>query len=220
MKGKGKLFNNKIFSESEKTLIFVHKESDFVIDKSVMEEAFYIELAEKKLKGSGINVLYYYIGMKEAAKSNKKYLIVEYEYIIAYLIEELLKAPGQWNFNRWYFRIFFHADTCPEGKKPDPMYNANDEKLNLLWELNSFPFIFKCTIPVGHTLTLADLQRMEKDSRGPETEVEFKELFENVKNGIKKEPLFPYYETDYKKVKEYITRHEGKQKKAKTSKKP
>ena len=144
--------------------------------------------------------------MKAAAKSNKKYLIMEYEYIIAYMIEELLKAPGQWNFNRWYFRIFFHADNCPEGKEPDPMYNANDEKLDLLWELNRFPFIFKCSIPVGHTLTIADLQRMEKDARGPETVEELKELFENVKNGIRKEPLFPYYETDYEKVKEYIAR--------------
>jgi len=219
MKGKGKIFNNKIFSESEKTLIFIHKESDFTIDKSVMEDAFYIELAEEKWKGSGENVLYYYIGMKEAAKSNKKYLIVEYEYIIAYLIEELLKAPGQWNFTKWKFRIFFHADTCPEGKEPDPMYNANDEKLDLLWELNSFPFIFQYTIPVGHTLTIADLQRMEKESRGPETVEEFKELFENVKKGIRKEPLFPYYETDYEKLKEYISRHKGQQKKAKTRKK-
>jgi hypothetical protein len=60
---------------------------------------------------------------------------------------------------------------------------------------------------------------MEKEARGPETEEELKELIENMKNGIKKEPLFPFYETDYKKVKEYIARQEGQQKKAKTHKK-
>jgi len=220
MRGIGnKVFNNKIFSESEKTLIFVHKANSFVIDKSVMKEAAYIKLAKEEWKESGEDVLYYYLGMKAAAKSNKKYLIMEYEYIIAFMIEELLKAPGQWNFTKWNFRIFFHADTCPEGKEPDPMYNANDEKLDLLWELNSFPFIIKCSIPVGHNLTIADLQRMEKDASGPETVEEFKELFENMKNGIKKELLFPYYETDYEKLKEYIARHKEQQKKAKTRKK-
>ena len=214
MKGNG----NKIFGESEKTLIFIHKESSFTIDKSVMEEAVYIKLAKEEWKESGESILYYYREMKAAAKSKKKYLIMEYEYINAFMIEELLKAPGQYNFFKWKFHIFFHADTCPEGKEPNPMYNASDDKLALLWELFSVSFIGMYTIPVGHTLTIADLQRMEEDARGPETEEKLKEMIENMKNGTKKEHLFPYYETDIEKLKEYITRQEGQQKKAKTRK--
>jgi len=98
------------------------------------------------------------------------------------------------------------------------MYNASDDKLALLWELFSVSFIGMYTIPVGHTLTIADLQRMEEDARGPETEEKLKEMIENMKNGTKKEHLFPYYETDIEKLKEYITRQEGQQKKAKTRK--
>jgi len=36
--------------------------------------------------------------MKAAVKSNKKYLVMEYENVIAYMIEELMKTPGQYNF--------------------------------------------------------------------------------------------------------------------------
>jgi hypothetical protein len=213
-----KINSNKIFSESEKTLIFIHKEINFIIDKSVMEEAVYIKLAKEEWKESGESILYYFREMKAAAKSNKKYLIMEYEYITAFMIEELFKVSGQYNFYKWKFHIFFHADICHEGKEPNPMYNDNDEKLALLWELFSYSFIFMYTIPVGHTLTIADLQRMEKEARGPETEEELKELIENMKNNNKKEPLFPFYETDYEKLKKYIDRHKGQQKKVKTRK--
>jgi hypothetical protein len=123
-----------------------------------MEEAVYIKLAKEEWKESCKSILYYYREMKAAAKSNKKNIIMKYEYIIAFMIEELLKAPGQYNFCKWKFHIFFHSDTCPEGKEPNPMYNDRDEKLALLWELFSFSFIFMYTIPVGHILTIADLQ--------------------------------------------------------------
>jgi len=210
---------NKIFSETEKTVIFIHKASSFIIDKPVTEEAYYIKPAKEEWKESGGSVLYYYREMKTAAKSDKKYLIMEYNEVVAFMIEELIKMPDQWNFTKWKFRIFFHADTCPEGSEPNPMYNANDEKMDILWTMYSHPFTFMYTIPVGHTLTIADLQRMEKEAKGPETEEELKELIENLKNNIIKEPLFPFYDTDYEKLKEYVARQKGRQKKAKTSKK-
>jgi len=59
---------------------------------------------------------------------------------------------------------------------------------------------------------------MEKEARGPETEEELKELIKNMKNGLKKEHLFQFYETDFEKLKEYIARQDGQQKKVKTRK--
>jgi len=154
---------NKIFSETAKTVLFIHRANCFIIDKSITEDAVYIKLAKEEWKESGESVLYYMREMKEAAKSDKKYLIMEYEYVIGYLIEELMKAPGQWNFTKWWFRAFFHADTCPQDEEPNPMYNTDDEKMDVLWQMCYYPFISKHTIPVGHTLTAHDLQRMEKD---------------------------------------------------------
>jgi len=112
MKGNG----NKIFGESEKTLIFIHKESSFTIDKSVMEEAVYIKLAKEEWKESGESILYYYREMKAAAKSKKKYLIMEYEYINAFMIEELLKRLGNTIFSNGSFTSSFMLTLALKGR--------------------------------------------------------------------------------------------------------
>jgi hypothetical protein len=193
---------NFVFRDTKKTVIFIHKANSFIIDKSVTAGAFFIKLAKEEWKENGESVLYYYGRMKAAAKSDKKYIIMEYEAAIGEIIDELLQAPGQYNFCRWLFYAFFHADTCPEGSEQSTMYNTNDDKMDVLCQMYGFPFISAHTIPVGYTLTVFDLQRLYKDFSPPETVEELEELFKNPK----KDPVFPFYEADYEKLKEYAKR--------------
>ena len=197
---------NKVFSETEKTVIFIHPAAQFVIDEAVTAEAAYIKKAKKDRRKSGKGLIYYLHEMREAAKSDKKYLIMEYEPIIGILIEALIRAPEQYNFCRWHFDTFFHADICPEGVTPDPMYNCNDEKMEVLLGFYNCPFVWKYTIPVGHNLTLSDLQKLRKDYSEPQTVKDLRRLAWNMRKGIKPKKLFPFYEADYKKLMDYADR--------------
>ena len=150
---------NLIFSKTEKIIIFAHKACHFIIDPSITREAVYIPPAKEEWQGTGLNILYYIEEMKEAANSDKKYLIMTYEPIIGASIKALMLAPDQFNFQYWSFLTFFHADISPEGIEPNPMYNTNDGKMDALWEFDSYPFINKYTIPPGYTLTSDDIQK-------------------------------------------------------------
>ena len=191
---------NKVFSDTAKTVIFIHPAVQFTIDEKLNAKALYIKKAKKDRKKSGKSRMYYAEQMREAAKTDKDYLIMEYEPVIGELIENLRNLPGQYNFCRWHFDTFFHADTCPEGAKPDPMYNANDEKMKVLWWFCNHPFIWKYTIPVGHVLTLSDMKKLRKDYSEPESVKEIRRLMWNLRKGIKPKQIFPFYQADYKKL--------------------
>jgi len=196
---------NKIFSETEKTVLFLHHAMCLNIDETITKDATYIKPFLEEGSEEGKNIFYYIQEMRNAAHSEKKYIIMEYEPIIGATIEALMTAPEQYNFCNWLFLTFFHADTCPPKEVPNPMYNTNDEKMDILWRLFNYPFILKYTIPVEHTLTATDILYLKKDFKGPETEEEFKEFIRIMKDGKKpKKQSFPYYEIDTIKLKAYI----------------
>ena len=201
-----KIEENRVFSDTKKTVIFIHPTARFVIDKSIMAEAVYIKLAKKDKRKSGKRIIYYLHEMAEAAKSEKNYMIMEYEPLIGTLIEALMRAPEQYNFCNWHFYTFFHADNCPEGALPDPMYNINDEKLDVLLGFHNYYFIWKYTIPVDYNLTLTNLQKLKKDYSEPQTVKELRRLAWNVRKGIKPQKIFPFYEPDYEKLMAYADR--------------
>jgi hypothetical protein len=203
MRGEG----DKIFGESEKTVIFIHTINQFVIDKSIMAEANYIKLAKEEWQGKDEFIYYYFGEMREAAKSDKKYIVMEYEPAIAEMIDMMMKIPGHYNFCNWKFLLFLHADTCPQGEEPNPIYNTSDEKIDMAWRLMGFPFILSYTLPVGYNLTIEDLENINHDLSGPQTPEEMEELLQIIKSGKKpKKQFFPFYEVDPDKLKEYIDR--------------
>ena len=191
---------NWVFSETKKKIIFIHSAMQITIDESITVNAVYIKPAKEEWKGSGINLLYYADEMRRAAGSDKKYLIMEYEPIIGEMIEALMKTPDQYNFCNWQFDTFFHADTCPPGEKPSPIYNTGDEKMNVLWGLYYYPFVFKYTVPAGYNLTERDLQEMDKVF--PSRDISEDEFNEFLKNPPK--PYLSFYDTDISKLKEYV----------------
>ena len=197
---------NKVFSDTAKTVIFTHPAVQFTIDETLKAEAVYIKKPKKDRKKSGKSLIYYAQEMREAAKTDKNYLIMEYEPLIGTLIEVLMQASEQYNFTRWHFDTFFHADTCPEGAAENPMYNVNDEKMEVLLGFQYCPFVCKYTIPVGYTLTLSDMQKLRKDYSEPETPKEVRRLMWNLRKGIKPKKLFPFYEADYQKLMDYANR--------------
>jgi len=200
---------NKIFSETEKTVIFIHAANQFIMDNTITSEAIYIRLADEELRGTERSEPYYLEELRKAARSDKNYIIMEFDPFICDLVDKLIKSP-EYDFWRWHLYVFFHADTCPPGEEPSSMHNLDDEKLGILWPLYHSEFILKYTIPVGHTLTLEDLHKMRKDFTGPETVKELRRLEWSIRKGIKPKRLsFPFYEIDNKTMKEFMKRRFG-----------
>ena len=194
---------NRVLNETEKTVIFIHGAVHFVIDGSVISDAYHIKEARQELKETGESIFYYLSEMRAAARSGKEYLIMEYEPVIGATIEAMLKIPGHYNFCRWNFYTFFHDDSCPEGMEENAWYNSNDDKMDVLWGFCNYPFISMYVIPVGHTLTITDLQKIKKEFSGPETPKELRRHLWNMRKGIKPKPLFPYYHINHEKLKIY-----------------
>ena len=181
---------NAPFSETEKTVIFLHSAVSFEIDQKIKDDAYCIMKA-----GEGEEAVLHYVSeLRKAALSDRNFIIMDYEYIIGFLINMLMQAPGQYNFYGWNFNIFFHADTAPAGVKQHEMYNAGDEKYQILRELLDCPIIIKYAVPVGYTVD--DFQKIKGFFKEPDDIESFKELFRNPRK-----PPFPYYEADYNRLK-------------------
>ena len=193
---------NNIFSETAKTVLFTHPAVQFTVDQSITKEAAYIKLAKEEWNDSGESILYYFNEMRNAANSDKKYLIMEYEPVIGETIKTLMEVPDKYHFCDWSFYTFFHADTCPQGEEPNLMYNTNDEKIEILSQFFNYSFILLNTIPPDYTLTAVDLQNI-KDyfSFVPETVEEFEATLKNPRK-----PPFPFYEPDLLKLKAYLNK--------------
>ena len=205
MKRKTSKEENRILGETEKMIIFVHKAVQFNIGKSITEDTTIIPPALEEWQGTGESIFYYMLELREAAKSDKKYIIMEFEPIVGETIKALMLVPEQYNFYKWNFFTFFNADSCPAGEKYNPMYYANDDKMSVLLDLFNYPFIFNYTIPIGYYLEAEDLEKMKKDISGPRTEKDFRRMMWNIRKGKKPERLsFPFYETDYERLKVYI----------------
>jgi len=198
---------NKVFGETEKTIIFIHTANLFIIDGTITAEAVYIKQAEEGY-GTERSEPYYLDELRKAAATDKDFIIMEYDPFICDVIENLITGvPKQYNLCRWCLLIFFHADTCPPGEENHPMYNLNDEKLEILWPLFYSQFFYLYTMPVGHTLTLMELKKLKNGNVGPDTTVEeFEEYLRNTKLGIFPKPVFPFYDIDDKKMIEFIDR--------------
>ena len=185
--------DNSPFSETEKTVIFLHSEVSFEIDQKIKDDAYYI----KKAGEDEVAALHYVRELRKAALSDKNFIIMYYEKLIGFLINILLQTPGQYNFYNWSFNIFFHADTAPADGKQHEMYNAGNEKYQVLWDLLGCPFIFKYAIPVGYTVTYDDFRKIKEFFKEPEDIEAFEKLLKNPPRS----PL-PYYEADYKRFKD------------------
>ena len=126
---------------------------------------------------------------------------MEYELAIGEIILNFMQSPGQLNFGSWLFYTFFHPDTCPSGAEPDPMYNCNDEKLDVLLDFYDYPFILPYAIPVGYTLGASDIKKLGEELK----DLKGDGLTEMMRN--RSNPLFPYYEIDGKKLRAHLKKN-------------
>ena len=123
---------NLILNETKKTVIFIHSQNQFTVDESIMKEAVYIKLAKEGLRGTEKSKPYYIAELRKAAKTDKPFVVMEYEPFIVDHIESMMGIKNRYYLWDWRFFIFFHADTCPDNEEPSPMHNLNNEKLDLL----------------------------------------------------------------------------------------
>ena len=194
-----------VFNTSKKVVIFIHPAVNFTIDESIMSNAEYIELTEAELDGveefdeAFGGIMYYYQKLSDAAQSDKKYIIMEYEFAIGEIILNFMKMPKQHHFGNWQFFTFFHADTCPPGAIPSPLYNLSDEKLDVLCDLYSYPFILKYCIPPGYIIGAGDIKKLWDEFKDWG---DAKDLIDFMRN--RRDPLFPFYEEDEKKLKAHV----------------
>ena len=143
--------DNAPFTETEKTVIFLHQAVSFEIDQKIKDDAYYIKKA-----GEGAEAIPYFVSeLRKAALSDRNFIITDYDKRIVFIINMLFQTPGQYNFCGWSFNIFFHADTAPAGVKQHEMYNDGDEKYQILRELLDCPIIIKYAIPVSYTVTFS-----------------------------------------------------------------
>ena len=191
--------DNLAFSETKKTVIFLHDAVSFKLDQKITDDAVFIKKVESDLEGSGMDILYYVDAIREAALSDKNIIIMDFEYIIGVTIDTLMKVPGQYNFLNWHFYTFFHADTTPPNEKEHKMYNDSDEKYTILWDLLVCPMILKYALPVGHIVTYEELKQLMDFFKTPENVKSIEELMR-----YKPKSPFPFYEEDYKRLKTLI----------------
>ena len=74
--------DNSPFSETEKTVIFLHSEVSFEIDQKIKDDAYYI----KKAGEDEVAALHYVRELRKAALSDKNFIIMYYEKLIGFLI--------------------------------------------------------------------------------------------------------------------------------------
>ena len=190
---------NNIFSETKKVIIFIHSENQFIIDESVMSEAVYIKLAKEGIRGTEKSRAYYLAELRKAAKTDKPYIVMEFEPFICDHIESMMRTKRKYYFWNWNFIIFFHADSCPQGEKPNPMYNLSYEKLEILWPLYYFPIIIKYTLPVQYVLEISDLQNIMIDLKAFESTENLWDMAFSLR-----QPAFPFYEINRVIMRNYI----------------
>ena len=135
---------NWVFCDTDKMVLFIHPDIRFTLDSSLLAESHFIQPARDKWRGDEIELLYYCKVLREAALTDKKYLIIEYSPMIGLLIDSLRKAPDQYNFCRWSFLTFYNAD-----KK---------------YDLNDYPFIVKYAVSPDSVLRHEDLEKLRSDS--------------------------------------------------------
>ena len=85
--------DNAPFSETEKTVIFLHPAVSFEIDQKIKDDAYRI----KKAGEGGEAIPYYVSELRKAALSDKNFIIIDYEKTIVFFINTLLQTPGQYS---------------------------------------------------------------------------------------------------------------------------
>ena len=174
---------NNTFRVPPKTVIFSNIGAVFSLDESIRRNTFNIinpleDDVEKTLK-------HYEKEIREAALSDKQYVLTRSSPLIAGSFEELLLDSGSQNYKDWKFITFLHdyeaIDAEPGTKKRMELY-----KRCFFLVMGKYDFIMKYTIPYGHTITVEELKAIDDSWEAPG----YARTGEELTN---RKPLFPIY---------------------------
>ena len=170
-----------------KTVIFRNKAAVFGFDEDISSKAFFIE--EQKPEDDETRGVYYAAAIREAADSDKLFIVMDYSETTAFLFELMLTFSKNYEYAEWNFMTFFHDDdvVCMKEKKQT---NYCDLKRKLLMNMLNYGFIMKYVLPFGHILTGQDIKAIKDFWMEPEDAETFDELFTRPH-----EPPFPFYDS-------------------------
>ena len=174
---------DKTFAVPPKTVIFSNIGAVFNLDENIRKNAFNIinpleDDVEATLK-------HYEKEIREAALSDKQYVLTRSSPLIAGCFEELLLDSGSPDYKDWKFITFLHdyetIDAEPGTKKRMELY-----KRCFFLVMGNYEFIMKYTIPYGHTITGEDLKAIDDFWEAPGYARTGEEL-------TKRKSIFPIY---------------------------
>jgi hypothetical protein len=174
---------DKTFAVPPKTVIFSNIGAVFNLDENIRKNAFsIINPLEDDVEAT---LRHYEKEIREAALSDKKYVLTRSSPLIAGSFEKLLLDSGSPNFKDWKFMTFLHDYEAMDAE-PGTIKRMELYKRCFFLVMGKYEFILKYTIPYGHTITGEDLKAIDDFWEAPR----YARTSEELTN---RKSLFPIY---------------------------
>jgi len=170
-----------------KTVIFRHPAAVFSLDENIWNNAKYIK--NHRPEDGKSEGLYYAEAIGRATVSDKPFIVINYNPIIAGFFELLLTNSYSNKYMDWSFIAFFHDDKA-SGKMQERQNVTDVLKRNTLLNISNYGFIVKYTITPGYTVTEQDIRAINDFLKEPEDIESFEEILAKLR-----EPPFPFYDS-------------------------
>ena len=166
-----------------KTVIFRHPAAIFKLDDNIWNNAKFIK--DYKPGGNTPEGFFYAEAIGRAIVSDKRFIVCNYNPVIAWFFESLLINSSNNRYMDWNFVAFFH-DEASGG-----IQELSDAiKRNTLLNISNYGFIVKYSITLGYTVTEQDIKAINDFWKEPEDMESFEEILANSR-----ETPFPFYDS-------------------------
>jgi len=179
--------NNVSMALPPKTIIFQHPAAVFSLEENILNHAKFIK--KHRPEDGKSEGLYYAEAIGRATVSDKLFIVIDYNPIIAGFFDLLLINSYSNKYMNWNFIAFFHDDEA-FGKTQERQNIPDALKRNTLLNISNHGFIVKYTIAPGYTVTEQDIEAINDFLKEPEDIESFEEILASSH-----EPPFPFYDS-------------------------
>ena len=139
----------------ERTVIFRHSAASFKLESRIRYDAVYIK--DPDLTDKITAETFYRNELDRIANSEKSFVIMNYNPIIADYFSTLLSNPDSYNYKNWIFLTFFHEDKDTFLVKHKKNMDVMEIKAKILLSIQEHKFIKQYILPYNHTLTFREI---------------------------------------------------------------
>ena len=148
----------------ERTIIFRHPAASFKLDSRIRYDAVYIK--DPDLSNVNNANTFYQTELNHIKNSDKSFVIMNYNPIIADCFTSLLSNPDSYDYKNWIMLIFFHDDKDTVLVKHKKNTDIMKLKANILLGIQEHKFIKPYFLPFNHVLTFREVLRLLLESWG------------------------------------------------------